>query len=1747
MNGIAVIGMACRLPGGVNSPNELWQMILETRDGSGEISSNRWEPWARRDPRNPNVLEEITKKGYFLDNLGDFDPAFFGVSPKEAEQMDPQQRLVLEVSWEALERAGVSPNILSGSDTGVYIGVNSDDYSRLLLGDLPNVEPWMGIGTAYCGVPNRLSYQLNLMGPSMAVDAACASSLAAVHLGKQAILQGECKLAIVGGVNALCSPEMTAVLAKSGATSKEGICQSFDDAAHGYGRGEGAAIIILKHLDEAINDGDNIDAIIKGSAVAQDGRTNGIMAPNANAQELVARKALDDAGVDSMTINYVEAHATSTALGDVTEISAISRVYGGPQRSESPCYIGSVKANVGHLEAGAGAVGLIRAVMSISTGIIPPQAGLKQLNSNINWSGAGLNVPQNAQTWPNSKSPRRAGVCSYGYGGTVSHLIVEQYIPPASNCPTTQLDSPQILLLSVPQEKRMSATAEKLSSWVHDDGEKYALASIATTLATRRAHHKHRAALVADDHHDAVAQLKSLAKGVSTEWIAQNRALSKGTRRGVTFVFSGHGSQWADMGKELLKEPVFRDIIVSLDPIVKDEIGFSALDALRKGDFEASDTVQVLIYLMQVGLMAILKSRGLQPDAVIGHSVGEVAAAVAAGCLTPQEGALVVTKRAKLYQRFIGTGAMAVVYKPFDEIQKELGPRTDIVAAIDSSPSSCVLSGDRQSLETFCHFLNGQGVKSMWVKSDISFHHPNLTELVKPLACSLDDLIAPRVPKVAIYSTSQNDPCSRQPRDIDYWCQNMVQPVKLRSAVAAAAKDGLRVFLEISPHPIVSHFVQETLMSSEISDPGVYHTMRRHKPAEKTILYSLAQLHCHGCDIKWNTVMKIPWTPEVPLTGWYHQMIWKDVETTPFGTAMTHSVERHALLGSRLSVAGEDIVTYSTNLDKESKPFPGNHPIQGSEIIPAAVLINTFLLGTGALELSKFHLRIPISTEKPRDIQFVVSPGHAKICSRLVRDNSESQCDDNSWQTHTTGCWSTIEAAEMRVPYKLDIKLKKAVIGQRLSNTFSVDYLSNIGVSSMGFPWIVLEHFGNQDEMIALVDVAPEVDRTASLPWDPHSWAPILDSATSVGSTLFASKPRLRMPSHVERISVLTKQAPPKVCHLHVKAVENLPFAAHINVYNEQGDRLVCIESMQFSELEGNISSNAGLESLVHQIAWPPAIYNEMALPFSNIVLISRDSALAHLYRESLSSTVLTIIVLDNIGELLSRMKDLEGDTAVVYLPTLDPGLDSIATAAYDQSMDLINIARLSADSNLSIKIYVLTNGVFIGQLTALAQSTLTGLSRIIASEHPDIWGALIDLESTKIPIEVMKYVQGEDVIRISDGIPRVARLRPLSPSQLLPRFMVPQLSSPDGTYLITGGLGVLGLATAEFLVQLGARRLILVSRRGVPPRKSWPAKITESSPMTPTLQKLQHLEAYGATIKTLVFDIGSSSGPQLLSDAIDALNFPPICGVIHAAGVLEDELILSITAKGLAHVLSPKVSGAILLHRLFPPKTLNFMAFFSSCGQLFGFPGQGSYAAGNAFLDALATHRRDQGDNTISFQWSSWRGMGMSTSTGFIDAELANKGITDITRDEALQAFMHAWKYDTSQVTVLRSLPIEHDEPIPIPILTEIIKRKALASTPSNESSSTRSPADLLPPSKEERRSYLDHTIRGCLSQVLHLSGPEEVDSKAVMSDLGLDSVLTVTLRGLLGKATGVNVPPTLTWACPTVLDLVSWFETRA
>ena len=1033
---------------------------MASKDGCGEVDKQRWEPYQTRNRHNPKELDKITSRGYFVPNIADFDNMFFGISPKEAETMDPQQRISLEVCWEALESAGIPPQSLAGTNTAVYMGVNSDDYGKLLLEDLSGIEAWMGIGTAYCGIPNRISYHLDLMGPSTAVDAACASSLVAIHHGRQSLLAGETNLAIVGGVNALYGPGLTKVLDKAGAVSPEGLCRSFDDDSKGYGRGEGAGIVVLKRMDDALKNDDNIIAVLKGSAVGQDGRTNGIMAPNGKAQELVAKQALDAGGIDPLSVGYVEAHATSTPVGDPVEVAAMSNVYGKGREAGNPCLIGSIKPNIGHLEAGAGVMGFIKAIMAVNKGAVPPQANLNKLNSRVNWEEAGLQVVREPTKWKETDTVRRAGVCSYGYGGTVSHAVVEGFgdnfekFPVPGRVNGEARDEMAILTFSAPQEKRLATQAEVLASWIIGDGSQHSLSSIATTLATRRGHHDYRAAIVASSHEEAAEALKAFTPDSENSKAVSRRVVSGSDSQGSVWVFSGHGAQWKEMGQELILNPIFHEAISVIEPTVQTEAGFSALQALKDGEMESSDKVQVLTYVMQIGLAAMLKKNGATPQAVIGHSVGEIAASVIAGALTAIEGALIVCRRAALYRRVMGRGTMVLISRPFAEIQAELGERKDIVAAIDSSPSSCVVSGLTDIVVEFSESWKSRGIKVIKVKTDIAFHSPSLDELVEPLSESLAGSLKPKQPSVQLYSTSLTDPRGQDLRDSKYWTNNMINPVLLTQAVTAAASDNLKVFLEVSTHPIVSHSVEEILLNAGSEDPAVLATMNRGKPAELSILLGIASLHCAGVPISWKSqaAMSGDWAHDVPLTHWNRQRHVKQVSSEPINNSSGHDSDAHTLLGQRISIPGVNLTVYSTRLSESTRPFPGQHPLHGTEIVPAAVLINTFYHGTGKQDLHDIVLRVPVALSAPRDIQLTRQQGQVKLSSRLVQEGEEvdEAAENQSWVTHTTGRYD--DKARLSANDTVDIEAIKTRAGTRLKDSFSIDYLAGVGVSAMGFP-----------------------------------------------------------------------------------------------------------------------------------------------------------------------------------------------------------------------------------------------------------------------------------------------------------------------------------------------------------------------------------------------------------------------------------------------------------------------------------------------------------------------------------------------------------------------------------------------------------------------------------------------------------------------------------------------------------------------
>ncbi len=1673
---IAIIGIGCRLAGSIADPTQFWNFLLEGRSDIREVPEERWAPYLRRDPRNAAVLKETTRRGTFIDDLAGFDAEFFGVSPREAELMDPQQRLALEVSWEALEHAGVPPRSLAGSDTAVLMGVNSDDYGKLIMEDLPGIEAWTGIGTSLCGVANRVSHLLDLRGPSVALDAACAASLVAVHQACQMLRAGETSLALAGGVSALIGPGLTRVLDEAGATAPDGRCKTFDASADGYGRGEGAGVVVLKRLFDAQRDGDRVLALVRGGAVAQDGRTVGIMSPNGDAQAAMFRRACESAGVAPSSVDFVEAHGTGTPTGDPIEVRALASVYGADRPADAPCRIGSVKPNVGHLEGGAGVVGLIKATLALHHETIPPTAGLKTLTPQVDWANSGLRVPTDVEPWPRTQTPRRAAVCSYGYGGTIAHVLLEE-APPQGSPSVADRTGLAVVPISARSTVRLRTQARALAD--HLRSGDHTIGSVSATAWTRRSHEPVRAAVTATDIDTLVAGLDALADGTPDQNLVTGTALSAAAD-GAVWVFSGHGSHWAGMGKRLLgSEPAFAEVIDTIDPVFGAELGFSARDALSTAELGGTDRVQALTFAMQVGLAAVLRARGVEPAAVIGHSVGEVAACVTAGVFDLTIGAAVACYRARGFRSVMGHGAMALVRMPFAEAESRLTGRTDVVAAISASVESTVVSGDVDAVEEISRTWTDDGVMVRRVNTDVAFHSPAMDTLTAELARLTAQLPPSRDPQTPLYTTALADPRSSAPRNHRYWVANLRDRVRFAEAVTAAIEDGHRVFLEVSAHPVVSHSIVETLTAQGIEDHAVIPVLRRDRDELHSVATAVGALHCSGAPVDHDFAGAV-WADDLPVTQWHHRRFWR-TPTPPPGGRGIHDVDSHTLLGGRTEVTGAVAATmWQTRLEFDNRPYPGDHPVCDTEIIPAAVLLNTFLTAAAGTDLVDVRLRTPVAPSRTRDVQVVLQDRGLTLSTRLVDD--EDSADDGGWLTHC----SAVAATDHDIDDLLGRTFDEASARQRCTETLPpnhvVDTLATLGVAAMGFDWQILELNRGDGQLLAVV--AANGDRS-----QPATWAPLLDAATSAASTIFDGPPRLRMPARIERVHVYGQ--PPAVGILYVQRRAGTT-TTDVVIADRSGAVCASLTGMSFEELES--PAGRDVSRMMHTVSWHEVPWRGDERPSAAFVVGGDDDTRGFVIRDLDDAGVPHAVYADP-ADLAHADLD-QRDAVVLVLPRLED--------APDISVDVVmRTLRHLVERAAKSRMWVLTQYVHEG--FNVLHAPLWGLGRVAAAEHPDVFSGVLDVAGAKLPVGALTSLRGHPVVVVRDEVTRVARLASAGRGA-----GAPLQCSTGGTYLITGGTGVLGLRMAQRLADVGARRLVLVSRSGIPERSEW--RGMEDSELIRTVAAL---EDRGVSVHVLALDIGAPGAGKELKDALRDL--PPVRGVIHAAGVEAGALLMNTTQDDIEKAMRPKVDGTLALHEVFPPEQLDWMVFFSSCGYLAGFPGQGAYACANSFLDVMARYRHGLGDRTVSIAWTAWRGLGMGSTSGFVAAQLDALGMDTIGSDEAILALDLAMRGEQANIVVLPVLPAAAS----VPMLADVAP------------ADTEDPGEHVEPAELDPQSVTEHVVAAVAAQ-LGLS-EDDVDTALPLVEIGVDSIMTVGLLRQLEKLTGLALPPTLLWEYPT------------
>ncbi|XYH94558.1 type I polyketide synthase [Sorangium sp. So ce1128] len=873
---IAIIGMGCRFPGGADDPASYFRLLEAGVDAVSEAPPERFALDAALVPPG----DEVLPWGAFLKEVDRFDAQFFGISPREAVKMDPQQRLLLEVAWEALEHAGVAADRLAGSRTGVFVGITTNDYQLLsATAALEEQDAYAATGNGHCFPPGRLSYVLGLEGPSLAVDTACSSSLVAVHLACQSLRSGESTLALAGGVNLILSRLTTRLIAQLQALSPDGRCKTFDARANGFVRGEGCGIVVLKRLSDALSDGDRVLALIRGSAVNQDGRSTGLTAPNFLAQQAMLRQALQSARVSPAEVGYVETHGTGTSLGDPIEVEALAGVLGQPREDGSVCALGAVKSNIGHLEAAAGVAGLIKAVLALEHGVIPANQHYKTLNPRIDLTGTPFVIPSENLPWAAGNKARIAGVSSFGLSGTNAHVVLEEAPRPAAAPDAGERRSAVVVPLSARTPGALVALAQAYHRQLAEaprDGAA-SLHDVAATAAVRRSHHEHRAAVVARSTEELADALGALASGASRPGIVKGRA-NPASRTRLAFVFSGQGSQWVGMGRGLLaEEPVFRAALEAFDAAVKQHAPFSIASELAAPEASArldeTEVVQPAIAGVQVALSALLASWGVAPDAVIGHSVGEIAAAHVAGVLSVEEAARLAVIRGRVMQRATGAGKMASVSLGAAEAARALeGLEERLCIAAINDPGSVVLSGEAPALAEVVERLGQQGVPCRFLNVAYAFHSPQMTPLAGELIAALGP-IARRRAALPMYSTVTGARVSGAELDAVYWARNMREPVQLARAVDAAIAEQHRAFLEVAPQPVLASNLERCIAASAIEGHAIP-TLRRGKDELRCLMQAVGALYACGALVDFRRLYPGGRVASLPTYPWQRQRYW---------------------------------------------------------------------------------------------------------------------------------------------------------------------------------------------------------------------------------------------------------------------------------------------------------------------------------------------------------------------------------------------------------------------------------------------------------------------------------------------------------------------------------------------------------------------------------------------------------------------------------------------------------------------------------------------------------------------------------------------------------------------------------------------------------------------------------------------------------------------------------------------------------
>jgi acyl transferase domain-containing protein/acyl carrier protein len=1774
---IAIIGLGCRFPG-AKDPESFWQLLRSGTDAISEVPGDRWDKHAFYNPDPAVPGKAISYWGGFLDNIDQFDPFFFGISPIEAEYMDPQQRLLLELSYEALDDAGQIQSQIAGTKTGVFIGISINEYSQLQFSDPGLITSHSGTGSALSIAANRISYFFDFHGPSIAIDTACSSSLAAVHMACQSLRNGECKMALAGGVNMILSPAHSIAFTKAGVLAPDGRCKAFDASADGYVRGEGGGVVVLKPLSSALADGDGIYALIPGSAIGQDGRTNGLMAPSLEAQKILLQEAYQAAGISPGSVQYVETHGTGTILGDSMEAKAIGAVIGN-NRKDGDCSIGSVKTNIGHLEAAAGIAGLIKVVLSIKHRMILPSLHYQSPNPHIPFDELHLRVQNELTLWASGSGPAIAGVSSFGFGGTIVHVVVceaDQNKHGEESRKQIQSNVTDIYLLSLSAKslESLQSLAGNFKEFLVTDFSAD-IKDICYAAGLRRSQYDYRLAVIGHSRKDLYDSLDAFTGGEQDAGLFTGIVIPEHQHKPV-FVFAGQGGQWHGMGRELLKkEPVFYKAIEQIDHIIRTHFAWSLMDELLEerpvSRLNEIDVVQPAIFAIQVALARLLQSWGITPGAVVGHSMGEVAAAHVAGVLSLDDAIRIICCRSILLRQLRGKGSMLATELSPDQARELLkGYDNDIDLAVINSPSSTVLSGNPETIRKVTESLERQNLFCKLVNVDVASHSPQIDQLRSELLQKLDEL-HPQPAGMPIYSTVTGARDEGLRFNAEYWIDNLRKPVLFSNAIVQLLDIGYSTYIEIGPHPVLLGSIQQSLQPHHPATK-LLPTLRRDEPEREAILKTLGILYVEGFSFDWNKLYPSGKKyVQLPPITWQRQRYWIEAKSAtlknPWQQALMGGRNPHPLLGYRINTANSpSVFIWQIEIDENVLFYLRDHRIDDEILLPAAAYIEMALQSAKETGMHHshvvsdfvFHERMILQNGKQQLVQTLLSPG--KDGGFLFNVYSKTDPEEN-WILHAS---ATFIQAEAVVDLTAAEGTPPDLIQQQSSAQFtSGEFYQTLqerglqygpGFRAVEYAW----RKGN--EALGRIRV-PE-----SLHYDIDNYQihpTVLDACMQlVAATQGASvEHNLYIPTGCRLIRFFSR--PERLIWSHV-SLQSEP-APETGVIKAD-IRLLDVNFKIVAELIGFRLQRTGRhirhlltrkDTWLYQVHWQAQIASGI-------------------YQDTLSEKRHWFIFADDegLGAALAKQLEENGDSCKLlqckevikksgnadFIEILENHLNEIPSPLFgiihfwslsipqpslelSESIDIME--RLGCNSVLLLvqalarrfselpRLWLVTRGsqsVKTGEPIAVEQSALWGLGKVISFEFPELNCTRIDLDQHQSNAEAVPVLfkqisinDKEDQIAFRKGTRFVLRLLPFTHAT---SYSTPAVSiRADGTYLNTGGLGGLGLATAKRFTEQGARHLVLLGR---------------SEPSPAAMSIVEQMRNEGAEVFIAQADVCDPVQLGKLFKHIEQ-QMPTLRGVVHAAGVLDDGALLNLDTVRMKNVMAPKVHGTWNLHQATLNVQLDFFVLFSSVVSVLGSPGQGNYAAASSYLDAMSYYRRSIGLPAISINWGPWADVGLAAeATDRLKEQNASTQhlIKVIKIDQGLEILERLFSEPTPQIIVL---------PFDLSNLLELYPTAAGMPFFAEVGGSKNHIARLYARPKLRQkyiapRSEIERKLAELWRQTLHI---DRVGVKDSFFELGGDSVLAAQILSLAQKTFGIRINPQDAFTAFTIERLSEMLET--